>query len=243
LGKTIMSGNKSYQLSRRRLLQLSGLAGSSLLLNSCGLSGLTTPIGQLADPLNQRVGELLLKRQALVPEFSWRQIERKALLINSLETTPEIDPAKFQLIVNGAVKQPMQFSLAQLQQLPLTSMIIRHICVEGWAAIVQWGGVRLYDLARLVQPQAGAKYVYFKSDDGYSSSWDIASALHPQTLMAYQMNGAPLPIDNGAPLRLAAPIKLGYKQSKWVTEITFTDRLSASTGYWEDQGYEWFGGL
>jgi DMSO/TMAO reductase YedYZ molybdopterin-dependent catalytic subunit len=232
-----------HKLSRRRLLQLSGLAGSSLLLNSCGLSGLTTPIGQLADPLNQRVGELLLKRQTLVPEFSWRQIERKALLINSLETTPEIDPAKFQLIVNGAVKQPMQFSLAQLQQLPLTSMIIRHICVEGWAAIVQWGGVRLYDLARLVQPTAGAKYVYFKSDDGYSSSWDIASALHPQTLMAYQMNGAPLPIDNGAPLRLAAPIKLGYKQSKWVTEITFTDRLSASTGYWEDQGYEWFGGL
>jgi DMSO/TMAO reductase YedYZ molybdopterin-dependent catalytic subunit len=67
--------------------------------------------------------------------------------------------------------------------------------------------------------------------------------MHPQTLLAYQKNGQPLPIDNGAPLRLAAPIKLGYKQSKWVTRVTLLDRLSTKQGYWEDQGYEWFGGL
>jgi DMSO/TMAO reductase YedYZ molybdopterin-dependent catalytic subunit len=108
---------------------------------------------------------------------------------------------------------------------------------------VQWGGVRLQDIAALVQPKSNARYVYFKSADGYYESWDLASALHPQTLMAYQKNGQPLSVDNGAPLRLASPVKLGYKQSKWVTEITFTSQLTSKKGYWEDFGYEWFGGI
>jgi DMSO/TMAO reductase YedYZ molybdopterin-dependent catalytic subunit len=231
------------QFSRRRLLQLSGLAGTGMLLNGCGLSRFSQQVGDVADPLNQRVGELLLNPQRLVPEFSPQQIEPEALLINSFNSTPEIDPAQFKLVINGAVNRPMELTMAQLQQLPLTSMIIRHICVEGWAAIVQWGGVRLRDLAALVQPQASVRYVYFQSADGYSSSWDVASALHPQTLMAYQKNGLPLPIGNGAPLRLAAPIKLGYKQAKWVTQITFVEHLQSKLGYWEDQGYEWFAGL
>jgi DMSO/TMAO reductase YedYZ molybdopterin-dependent catalytic subunit len=141
------------------------------------------------------------------------------------------------------VNQPMQLSLADLQKLPLTEMVIQHVCVEGWAAIVQWGGVRIRDLAKMVQPQANARYVYFESGDRYYESWDIASALHPQTLMAYRKNGAPLSIDNGAPLRLASPVKLGYKQSKWVTRITFMSELPSQKGFWEDQGYEWFGGL
>jgi DMSO/TMAO reductase YedYZ molybdopterin-dependent catalytic subunit len=233
----------SPPISRRRLLQLSGLAGTGMLLTGCGLSRFSRQVGNIADPLNQRVGELLLNSQRLVPEFSPHQIEPKALLINSFDLTPEIDPAKFKLTIDGAVNRPIELSMAELQQFPLTSMIIRHICVEGWAAIVQWGGVRLRDLATLVQPQANVRYVYFQSADGYSSSWDVASALHPQTLMAYQKNGEPLPIDNGAPLRLAAPIKLGYKQTKWVTRITFVDQLRSNIGYWENQGYEWFAGL
>jgi DMSO/TMAO reductase YedYZ molybdopterin-dependent catalytic subunit len=133
--------------------------------------------------------------------------------------------------------------MADLQRMPLTSMIIRHVCVEGWAAIVEWGGIRLRDIVSLAQPKANVRYAYFKSADGYYSSWDIASTLHPQTLMAYQKNGQPLSIDNGAPLRLASPIKLGYKQSKWVTQITLVSNLMPSKGYWEDQGYEWFAGI
>ncbi len=110
-------------------------------------------------------------------------------------------------------------------------------------AIAQWGGVKLRELAVLAQPSSKARYVYFKSADGYYESWDIASALHPQTLMAYQKNGETLPVDNGAPLRLASPIKLGYKLSKWVTQITFLSEKPKTLGYWEDQGYEWFGGI
>jgi DMSO/TMAO reductase YedYZ molybdopterin-dependent catalytic subunit len=127
--------------------------------------------------------------------------------------------------------------------MPLTSMVIRHVCVEGWAAIVQWGGIRLSDLIAMAQPKADVRYVYFQSADGYYESWDLASVLHPQTMLAYQMNGAPLPAKHGAPLRLASPLKLGYKLSKWVTGITLVSELSQQRGYWEDLGYEWFAGL
>jgi len=229
-------------LSRRRLLQLSGLSGASLLLGGCALDIFSDNVGQVFEPLNQTFEELLLSQKP-VPEFPKIAIEPKQLLINTYDETPDIDLDTFQLTIDGAVNHPLQLSMMDIQKMPLTSMVIRHICVEGWSAIVQWGGVRLRDLARLVQPKSSVRYVYFKSADGYYESWDIASALHPQTLMAYQKNGAPLPVENGAPLRLASPIKLGYKQSKWVTKITFVNKLLSAKGYWEDQGYEWFGGL
>jgi DMSO/TMAO reductase YedYZ molybdopterin-dependent catalytic subunit len=230
-------------LTRRRLLQLSGLSGVGLLLNSCGAPLYSRQVSNAFEPLNQQVEELLLKPYSPVPEYSVSQIKPEALLVNSFNGIPQIDPQTFQLTIEGAVNVPMQLSMAELKAMPLTSMVIRHICVEGWAAIVQWGGVRLQDLAALVQPKPEARYVYFQSADGYYESWDLRSALHPQTLMAYERDGAPLPAENGAPLRLAAPIKLGYKQSKWVTRISFTAELMDQQGYWEDRGYEWFAGL
>jgi DMSO/TMAO reductase YedYZ molybdopterin-dependent catalytic subunit len=230
-------------ISRRQLLQLSGLSGIGLLLNGCRSADFAEGVGNAIDPLNQRVEELLLRPQALAAEYPISSIEPQELRINSFDAVPKIDPATFKLVIDGAVNQPMQLSLSDLQKMPLQSMVIRHICVEGWAAIVQWSGVRLSDLIALAQPQTSARYVNFTSGDGYYSSWDLPSALHPQTLLAYRMNGQPLPIDNGAPLRLAAPIKLGYKQSKWVTKVTVMNQLPSKKGYWEDQGYEWFGGL
>ncbi len=229
-------------ISRRQLLQWSGLSGATLLLNSCNSSLGSSEVGQAFEPLNQASQALLLAQKA-VPEFPVSAIEPDKLLINTFDQTPQIDPAKYRLRIEGEVNQPMQLSLTDLQALPLTSMVIQHVCVEGWAAIVQWGGVQLYELLRLAQPKSNARYVYFKSADGYYESWDLASATHPQTLMAYQKNGQPLSVDNGAPLRLASPIKLGYKQSKWVTQIMLTNQLMPTKGYWEDLGYEWFGGL
>jgi DMSO/TMAO reductase YedYZ molybdopterin-dependent catalytic subunit len=228
--------------SRRQFLQGSGLAVTGSLLTGCGSTMIANRVGQTVDPLNQSIEALMLSQKP-VPEFPLSAIAPDQLLINTFDLTPQLDPATFKLTLNGAVHRPMQLSLADIQKLPLTSMVIRHVCVEGWAAIVQWGGVRLQDLAKLVQPKPNARYVYFKSADFYYESWDIASALHPQTLMAYQHNGAPISVDHGAPLRLASPIKLGYKQSKWVTQITFLEQLPQDTGYWEVQGYEWFAGL
>ncbi|WP_138501942.1 molybdopterin-dependent oxidoreductase [Nostoc sp. PA-18-2419] len=229
-------------ISRRQLLQLSGISGLGFLLGGCGSNLFSDNVGQIFEPLNQSF-ETLLLTQKPVPEFPVSAIEPDKLLINSFDSTPQIDPTQFRLTIDGEVSNQMQLSMADIQKLPLTSMVIRHVCVEGWAAIVQWGGVRLRDLVALVQPKSSVRYVYFKSADGYYESWDIASAIHPQTLMAYQKNRQPLSIENGAPIRLASPIKLGYKQSKWVTQITFLSNLLPTKGYWEDQGYEWFAGL
>ncbi len=228
---------------RRQFLQLSGLSGIGLFLGGCGLIPFDAAVGKTFEPLNQSVEALLLNPQKLVPEFPASAIEPNALIINTFDSTPNLDVKAFRLIIDGEVNSPLNLSLEQLQIMPLSVMTIRHVCVEGWAAIVQWGGVRLRDLVALAQPKANARYIYFKSADGYYESWDMPSALHPQTLMVYQKNGNPLSVENGAPLRLASPIKLGYKQSKWVTRITLVSELLPKKGYWEDQGYEWFGGL
>ncbi len=230
-------------LQRRQFLQLSGLSSVSLLLGGCALSVFEGVVGKSFEPLNQSIEALLLNPQKPVPEFPKSAIEPDALIVNTFDFTPQIDPDAFRLRIDGEVNNPLSLSMADIQRMPLTSMTIRHVCVEGWAAIVQWGGVRLRDLIAFAQPKANVRYVYFKSADGYYGSWDIASAVHPQTLMAYQKNSQPLSIDNGAPLRLASPIKLGYKQSKWVTHITLVSDLLPHRGYWEDQGYEWFAGL
>jgi DMSO/TMAO reductase YedYZ molybdopterin-dependent catalytic subunit len=233
----------NHEFARRKFLQISGLSSMSLLLGGCGTPMFADFVGKLSEPLNQKFEELIFQPQKPVPEFLPSQIEPSQLIINSFKSTPIIDLEKYRLIIDGEVNHPLSLSMADIQALPLTSMIIRHVCVEGWAAIVQWSGIRLREIIALSQPKSQVKYAYFKSADGYYESWDIASALHPQTLLAYQKNGAALPVENGAPLRLASPIKLGYKQSKWVTRVTLTSKLSNAKGYWEDMGYEWFAGL
>ncbi|MEA5582641.1 molybdopterin-dependent oxidoreductase [Nodularia harveyana UHCC-0300] len=232
-----------HHLQRRQFLKVSGLSSLSLLLSGCGTPLFEDIVGTLSEPLNRQVGELILNPQKPVPEFSLSEIQPEKLIVNTFRGTPIIDPEQYRLIIDGAVNNPLSLTLAEIQALPQTSMIIRHVCVEGWAAIVQWGGVCLREIIALAEPQANVKFAYFKSADGYYESWDIASALHPQTLLAYEKNGEILPVDNGAPLRLASPIKLGYKQSKWVTQISLVSGLSLFKGYWEDQGYDWFAGL
>jgi DMSO/TMAO reductase YedYZ molybdopterin-dependent catalytic subunit len=230
-------------LNRRQAIQLLGMSSIGYLLNSCS-SELTTQVGDFSEPLNQSFGELLVKPQQLIPEFAKSAIDPKALLLNSYDGTPEIDRDQYRLTIDGEVKFPMELNLKALNQLPQTSIIMQHVCVEGWAAIVQWGGFRLRDLAAMAQPKDSARYVLFQSADKYTESWDLASALHPQTILADRMNGEILPDDNGAPLRLATPIKLGYKLSKWVTKVTFASQIpKGGKGYWEEQGYEWFGGI
>ncbi len=229
---------ENSKISRRQILQW---AGAGLMVNVAGTL-LYDPIGRISMPVNEWVEALLLSPQP-TPEFPISAIEPNKLIVNSYRGTPSIDLANFQLKISGEVTKPISLKMVEIQQMPLTSMVIRQVCVEGWAAIVQWGGVRMRDLLALAQPLPSAKYVYFQSADGYYESWDLASVVHPQTLLAYQMNGQALPAANGAPLRLAAPIKLGYKQSKWVTEIIITSQLLPKRGYWEDLGYEWFAGI
>jgi DMSO/TMAO reductase YedYZ molybdopterin-dependent catalytic subunit len=226
-------------IPRRRFLNL---AGAGLL--TIGFGSLAEGVvGGISEPLNQQVESLIFQPQQPIPEFPITAIEPDKLIVNSFRGTPAINPDDYRLIIDGEVNNPLSLSMSDLQKLPLTSMVIRHVCVEGWAAIVQWGGVRLRDLLAIAKPLPQSKYVYFYSADGYYESWDLDSVMHPQTLMAYQKNGQPLAPENGAPLRLASPVKLGYKLSKWVTRIQLTSKLGEKRGYWEDLGYEWYAGL
>jgi DMSO/TMAO reductase YedYZ molybdopterin-dependent catalytic subunit len=232
----------AHPLHRRQLLAL-GLGGSSsLLLGGCALNGVSTAVGNASQPLNERL-EALLQGRGRVPEFRSDQIDPAALLVNSFNGVPRLDPQRYRLQVNGLVGLPMSLDLGALAALPQHTCVMRHVCVEGWSAVVAWSGVRLADVLRLAQLSPLAGYVLIDSADSYFESWDLASALHPQTLLATHMNGAPLPAPNGAPVRLSAPIKLGYKQSKWVTGLRVTATLGERRGTWEDQGYEWFAGL
>ncbi|MBW4697913.1 MAG: molybdopterin-dependent oxidoreductase [Aphanocapsa lilacina HA4352-LM1] len=243
------------RIGRRRLI---GLGGMSLLLAACGRGSVQTQIEQklfeLSDPLNRSFEQLLFSSQRLAPEFQRKDIEPEALLINTAEDfPPQIDPGAYRLTVGGLVEKPVSLSLEEIRKLPYRSEIIRHVCVEGWAAIVQWGGLPLVELLKFVQPKPEARYVFFRSAEGFRNSqgelygfyetWDLASCVHPQTVMAYEKNFKPLPANNGAPVRLASPIKLGYKQIKWVSEIMLLAALPEQLGYWVDFGYEWYGGV
>lgn len=231
--------DETEQLPRRRFLNL---AGAGILTIGFG-SLVEGVVGGLSEALNQRVESSIFKPQQLVPEFPISAIEPDKLIVNSFRGTPAIANATYRLTIDGEVNNPLSLSMNDLQKLPFTEMVIRHVCVEGWAAIVQWGGVRLRDLLTIAEPSPQVKYVYFYSADGYYESWDLDSVMHPQTLMAYQKNGETLTPEYGAPLRLASPIKLGYKLSKWVTRIQLTSVLGQKRGYWEDLGYEWYAGL
>lgn len=161
------------------------------------------------------------------------------------ESVPIWDAAvrgTWRLEVGGAVARPLSLDLGELRGLPTVSQRVNHYCVEGWTAVATWTGVPVRELARLVEPAADVRYVDFESfDAGYHESWDLASALHPQTLIVHGMDGSPLGPGHGAPARLHSPVKLGYKNVKYLTRVLFLPQRTG--GYWSDKGYEWYGGV
>ena len=145
------------------------------------------------------------------------------------------------LEVSGLVQRPLRLTLDDLRRLPATRQRVNHYCVEGWNAVAEWWGVRVSELARVAGALPTAQYVDFQSfDEDYHESWDLESATHPQTLVAYAKDGALLPPAYGAPARVHSPVKLGYKNTKYLTRVVFLPERNG--GYWSDQGYEWYGG-
>jgi DMSO/TMAO reductase YedYZ molybdopterin-dependent catalytic subunit len=155
---------------------------------------------------------------------------------------PGVDLDKWTLAVTGEVKKPGQYTLAQIQTLPRVVQNTRHICVEGWDVIGNFGGVKLSDFLQLIGADTTARFVYVECADDYYESLDMPTALHPQTLLCFEMYGQPLTREHGAPLRLQMPTKIGYKQAKYLTDLKVTHVLNR-VGYWEDQGYSSFYGL
>ena len=165
--------------------------------------------------------------------------------------------ADYRLTITGLVETPQSLTLAELTALPSRTQITRHDCVEGWSCIAKWQGVPLGTVLNAAKPKLTARYAVFHCFDAierslsgevfYYESIDLIDAFHPQTILAYAMNGAPLPVANGAPLRLRVERQLGYKMAKYVHTIELTDSLAAlgygKGSYWADRGYEWYAGI
>ncbi len=250
--------------SRRRFLQRALAAGGTLLLSGCdqlSRSAWFTALLGSAEKLTQASQRLLLPRKAMAQEFTEADLspffrsngtsnpdnpEYRALAAN--------DFIDYRLQVGGLVERPRAYSLDELMALPSRTQITRHDCVEGWSAIGKWKGVQLSRVLEQVRPQPSAKYVVFYCADPmnargsrYYESIDMEDAWHAQTLLAYELNDAPLPIKNGAPIRVRVERQLGYKMAKYIMQIWLVDRLDdiegGKGGYWEDRGYEWYAGI
>lgn len=157
---------------------------------------------------------------------------------------PQVDLDNWTLAVEGLVARPGEYPLADIQRLPKLTQNTRHVCVEGWDAIGNFAGARVSDFLKLVGADTSARFVEVECADDYYESLDMSSLLQPQSLLCYEMYGKPLDRGHGAPLRLQLPTKLGYKQAKYLTTFRVTNLLTpGKRGYWEDQGYPWFGGL
>lgn len=183
---------------------------------------------------------------AISEEFPLRNLSMKPDYADTL--------AGWALKVDGLVEKPLSYTLEELRtKFPRTAHITRHDCVEGWSAIAEFAGVKLADFLAAVKPKPEATYVVFHAadfDDGGSpfyGSLSLEQAQHPQTVLAYDMNGAPLTVDHGAPLRLRVPSQLGYKSTKYIHRIELVADLASlgrgKGGYWEDLGYEHYAGI
>jgi DMSO/TMAO reductase YedYZ molybdopterin-dependent catalytic subunit len=161
------------------------------------------------------------------------------------DVVPTLDAAgmaAWRLEIGGMVQKPLSLTLDDLMKLERKTQRVNHYCVEGWTAVAEFTGVPLSSLAKLAQADPKAGYVDFQSfDNNYHESWDVESAMHPQTLIVYAKDGALLPPAYGAPARVHSPVKLGYKNTKYLTKIVFMP--AANGGYWTDEGYEWYGGV
>ena len=230
--------NDGPRISRRALVTgaLAGLAGCDTSHPQRGLLG--------AMERFTRGAEELLYRPSVRARTPGRADETPLAQWPAYFVSPSVPvaPAGWRLMVGGMVARPAMLDLDDLRRMTRTDLRVEHHCVEGWSAVASWHGVRLVDIAARVGADVRAGFVEFRSfDAGYHSSWDRASALHPQTLVAYGMEGAPLTPAHGAPLRLYSATKLGYKNVKYLSEINFVPH--ATGGYWEDLGYEWYGGV
>lgn len=248
---------------RRHFLRTTLAALGGMLVAGCDrISGSETGVKILAagETLNRRVQALLSPSSAMAPEYTEADISAVFKPNGSiLPDTPEYQAlmrsgfTDYRLQVDGLVARPVTLSLAELKALGTTTQITRHDCVEGWSAIGKWTGTPLSALLDHVRPRDDARFVVFhcfdniEEDTAYYESIDLAEARHPQTLLAYGLNGADLPVANGAPLRLRIGRQLGYKQAKYIRRIelvaSFGHIGDGNGGYWEDNGYEWYAGI
>ena len=232
------------KVERRMFLRQALSFGALSMLTGCDI-GADDDVEKLlwkVSRFNDKVQAFLFDPNKLAPTYPESAITRP-FPFNAYyaeDDTPVVDGAGYKLQVSGLVEDKSPWTLERLRALPQTSQVTRHICVEGWSAIGKWGGAPFHVFLDRIGADKRAKYVGFKCADKYYSSIDMATALHPQTLLALDYGDAELPTKYGYPLKLRVPTKLGFKNPKLIAEIYVTNDFPG--GYWEDQGYNWFSG-
>ena len=230
-----------------------GVAGWEWLTTRSKSGGLSSPLRRTLE-FNGKLGESYFKEARLTPTFP-RELAREPRLTGNEGLLTEFDPSSWQLLVRGA-SGTRAVTLDDIKRLPRVEMTTEHKCIEGWSTIVNWAGAHLSDFAAAYnlatrdgtppdirnRPRDLVRYVGLETPDGgYYVGMDMESALHPQTLLCYEMGGKPLSIEHGAPLRLVTTVKYGIKSIKRIGTITFTDQRPPD--FWAERGYDWYAGL
>jgi DMSO/TMAO reductase YedYZ molybdopterin-dependent catalytic subunit len=232
------------KLERRLFLRQSLSLGALTLLSGCDVTddeGVQKVLWSMSR-WNDGVQAALFNPKKLAREYAESEIT-KPFPFNAYYTENEVrivDPATYRLELSGLIRDTKPWTLEDLNALPQTSQVTRHICVEGWSAIGKWSGVRFSTFLERIGADLNAKYIGFKCADDYYTSIDMATALHPQTQLTLRYGDETLPAKYGFPMKLRMPTKLGYKNPKHIMAMFVTNMNPG--GYWEDQGYNWFGG-
>ena len=253
------------RLGRRRFLARTLGAVGTFALAGCerlSQSEWFPKVLSAGETASAKIAHAVTSRKSMAQEFT--EADRSPTFRSNGTAEPDSDEyralvanafADYKLEVGGLVAQPAAYSLAELRAMPSRTQITRHDCVEGWSAIAKWKGARLAALLEAARPKPEARFVVFHcadpmEDDGtspYYESIDLEDAYHPQTILAYDLNDAVLPVANGAPVRLRVERQLGYKHAKYLMRIelveSFASIAGGNGGYWEDQGYQWFAGI
>ena len=242
--KIIERSKQVVGLERRLFMKQTLSLGALTMLTGCDATDptVTERILGAMSRWNDGVQAALFSSNSLAPTYTEADIQ-DPFPFNAFygeSEAPEVAEVGFKLELSGMIAKKESWTLEQLRALPQVSQITRHICVEGWSAIGKWGGVPFGDFLRLVGADTTAKYVGFKCADKYYSSIDMATALHPQTILALTFRDKVLPRKFGFPMKLRVPTKLGFKNPKHIMAMYVTNDYPG--GYWEDQGYNWFSG-
>jgi DMSO/TMAO reductase YedYZ molybdopterin-dependent catalytic subunit len=244
--KDLLRASAQARKIERRLFLKQGLSlGALTLLTGCDVTD-TSAVQGVLDGIsrwNDRTQAAIFKLDRLMPTYPESQAV-KDFRFNAYfgqNQIPKIDGDSYKLNLSGLVDSRRPWTLQDLYALPQESQVTRHVCVEGWSMIGKWTGVPFRTFLERIGADLTAKYVGFECADGYYSSIDMASALHPQTLLTFKISDETLAPRYGYPLKLRIATKLGFKNPKWITAMYVTNRFPG--GFWEDRGYNWFGGV
>ena len=232
-------------LERRRLFGGGLSMGALTLLTGCDLSDHESVQRALAaiSRFNDRVQAAIFNPNKLAPTFSEAEAagEFRYNAWYGADKSPKLQAADYRLYLSGLIANKQPWTVEQLHALPQVTQITRHVCVEGWSAIGKWTGTPLRTFLERIGADLTARYVGFECADGYYEGMDMASALHPQTLMAFRLGDDILPTRHGYPFKIRIPTKLGFKNPKFVTTLYVTNQQPR--GFWTDRGYNWFSGI